>query len=281
MNNFIFFGTDDFSIEVLKVLLENNFKPDYCITMPNRPKGRNLILTPPPIKIFCEKENIKVLQFEKLKADEIPEVDFYVVASYGKIIPREVIDKPKLGALNVHPSLLPKYRGASPIETAILNDDKKTGVTIMMMDEQMDHGPLISQKEIIFEEWKNKSEIRDQLAKIGGEMLVEIIPHIKNIQPVEQDHEKATFTKMIQKSDGLLTGTESGEWRVGRQEYLKYLAYTPWPGVYFFVEKNGKQIRVKITEAEFKDEEFKIKKVIPEGKSEMTFESFENGYLKI
>lgn len=277
MNNFIFFGTDDFSIEVLKVLLENNFKPAYCVTQPDRPKGRNLVLTPPDIKIFCEKEGIEVLQFEKLEAKEIPEVDFYVVASYGKIIPKEVVEKPKFGALNVHPSLLPKYRGASPIETSILNDDKKAGVTIMLMDEKMDHGPILLQKEIDFREYKNKKETRDFLAKVGGEMLTKVIPDFLEgkIKPEEQNHADATFTKMIKKEDGEIKETD-----FELKKWLKFVAYNPWPGTFFFVNKKNKQIRVKITDATYEEEKFKILKVIPEGRKEMDYESFKNGFLR-
>jgi methionyl-tRNA formyltransferase len=285
MNNFIFYGSDDFSIEVLKVLLENNFKPDFCITQPDRPKGRKLVMTPPPIKKFCEENDIKVLQPEILNKDTVPETSFAVVASYGKIISKEIVELPKLGTLNVHPSLLPKYRGASPIETTILNDDKKTGVTIMLMDEKMDHGPIISQKEVIFETWPDKQIIRDQLAKTGGEMVSDIIPQMieDNLGLIEQEHDKATYTKMIKKADGEINLEDSAE-----KNYLKFIALNPWPGTFYFiypersrvVEKDSKQIRIKITEAVLENNEFIIKKVIPEGKSEMTFESFENGYLK-
>jgi len=313
MNNFIFFGTDNFSIEVLKVLLENNIRPNFVITQPDRPKGRNLVLTPPEIKVFCEKENIKVLQPEKLSSSVIPTptsviptptsvipaptsviptptsvipakagiqaFDFFIVASFGKIIPQEILDIPKLGSLNVHPSLLPKYRGASPIETVILEDNKNTGVTIILMDEKMDHGPILLQKEIDFREWKSKKEVRDLLAKTGGNMLVEILPEFLSkkgkVKSEKQKHEEATFTKMIKKSDGEIHETD-----FELKKYLKFIAYTPWPGAFFFVNKNGKNIRVKITDAIFENDHFVIKKVIPEGKSEMTFESFENGYLK-
>lgn len=272
MYKFIFFGSDDFSIEVLKILLENKFKPEYCITQPDKPKGRKLVMTPPPIKTFCEENNIEVLQFEKLDTDEIPEVDFYVVASYGKIIPKEVVEKPKFGALNVHPSLLPKYRGASPIETAILNDDKNTGVTIMFMDEKMDHGPIISQKEVSFNEWPSKIEARNKLAKIGGELLAKEIENIKVLKSAEQNHNKATYTKMLKKSDGEILETDSD-----KTKWLKFVAYNPWPGTFFFTDKG---MRVKITDAKFEDNKFEILKVIPEGKKEMDYESFKNGFLR-
>jgi methionyl-tRNA formyltransferase len=275
MNNFIFFGSDDFSIEVLKVLIENNIRPQFVITQPDRPKGRNLQLTPPPIKTFCIENNIDVLQFEKLNPKEIPTVDFFIVASYGKIISKEILDLPKFGTLNVHPSLLPKYRGASPIETAILNDDKNTGVTIMLMDEKMDHGPILMQKTVSFSEWPKKDLIYKQLANIGGQMLVEIIPNFinENLNPIEQNHNEATFTKLIKKEDGEILESDSDE-----KKWLKFIAYNPWPGTFFFINKKGKQIRVKISEAIFENDKFMIKNVIPEGKNEMDYKSFENGY---
>jgi methionyl-tRNA formyltransferase len=183
---------------------------------------------------------------------------------------------PKLGILNVHPSLLPKYRGASPIETAILNDDKNTGVTIMLMDEKMDHGPIVLQEELNFTHWPNKEEVRKDLAKVGGQMLVDCIPELLKgtLQTIPQNHDSATFTKLIKKEDGEIHDTD-----FELKKYLKYLAYTPWPGVFFFITKNDKKIRIKITQAVYENEQFVIKKVIPEGKSEMTFESFKNGYL--
>jgi methionyl-tRNA formyltransferase len=272
MNNFIFFGSDDF---FLKVLIENNIRPQFVITQPDRPKGRNLQLTPPPIKTFCIENNIDVLQFEKLNPKEIPTVDFFIVASYGKIISKEILDLPKFGTLNVHPSLLPKYRGASPIETAILNDDKNTGVTIMLMDEKMDHGPILMQKTVSFSEWPKKDLIYKQLANIGGQMLVEIIPNFinENLNPIEQNHNEATFTKLIKKEDGEILESDSDE-----KKWLKFIAYNPWPGTFFFINKKGKQIRVKISEAIFENDKFMIKNVIPEGKNEMDYKSFENGY---
>ena len=277
MNNFIFFGTDDFSIEVLNTLLEKGFKPHSCITQPDRPKGRNLVLTAPEIKLFCHKNNILVLQPEILNLDTIPVADYFVVASYGRIIPKEIVELPRLGTLNIHPSLLPKQRGASPIEAVILNNEKETGVTIMLMDEKMDHGPIIKQKKVSFETWPNKMAIRKQMAKIGGEMLVEIIPKMISgeMKTIKQNHDEATFTKMLKKADGKINLEDDPE-----KNYLKYIALNPWPGTFFFIKKDGRDMRVKIKEAVLENNEFLIKKVIPEGKSEMTFKSFENGYLK-
>jgi methionyl-tRNA formyltransferase len=285
---FAFFGSDEFSIIVLRQLIERGYVPALCVTQPDKPKGRKLILTPTPVKEFCLARNIPVITPAVLDDKEIAfpphsrtrEVtyDFFVVASYGKIIKQKILDIPTHGCLNVHPSLLPQYRGASPIETAILNDTKDTGVTIMLMDAQMDHGPILMQKSHPFADWpQTKQEIHDTLAHLGGTMLADTIePFISgSITPQPQDHTKATFTKMIQKEDGRIALSDTDY-----HTYLKYLALTPWPGLFFFIEKQNRQIRVKIESAHFDvDAGFVIDSVIPEGKSSMSFESFRNGYL--
>ena len=280
---FAFFGSDEFSIIVLEELIQAGYIPSLCITQPDKPKGRKLVLTPTPIKEFCIEKNIRYITPEKLNVEEITsihaEYDFFVVASYGKIISQSILDIPKHGCLNVHPSLLPQYRGASPIETAILNDTKNTGVTIMLMDSLMDHGPIIKQAEYLFEEWPHsKKEIHDTLAHLGGRMLAEVIQAFVqgDIVITEQDHERATFTKMIKKEDGRIN-LEDKDYST----YLKYLALTPWPGLFFFITKDGKDFRVKVESAHFDTTEgFIIDTVIPEGKGSMDWKSFENGYLK-
>lgn len=283
--NFIFLGSDEFSIIVLEELIQAGYTPSLCITQPDKPKGRKLVLTPTPIKEYCLTYNIAVLTPEKLSADEIINTlpdnsfDFFVIASYGKIISQSVLDIPKHGCLNVHPSLLPKYRGASPIETAILEDCKDTGVTIMLMDAKMDHGPIIKQAEYLFQTWpESKQEVHDALAHLGGRMLAEVIqPFVQgDIIVTEQDHAQATFTKIIKKENGQIN-LEDTDYKT----YLKYLALTPWPGLFFFIKKQDKDIRVKIESAHFDTEKgFVIDTVIPEGKNSMNWEGFENGYLK-
>jgi len=279
--SFAFFGSDEFSIIVLEELISAGYTPSLCITQPDKPKGRKLVLTPTPIKEFCLSKNIPCITPEPLTReafDSFSQFDFFVVASYGKIISQEILDLPKHGSLNVHPSKLPQYRGASPIETAILNDTKNTAVTIMLMDAKMDHGPILKQEDVSFIEWPaTKKEVHDILAHTGGKILAQTIePYLSgNITPQVQDHAQATFTKMIQKADGQITLADTSY-----QTYLKYLAFTPWPGVFFFIEKQNKQIRVKIESAHFDSQKgFIIDTVIPEGKNSMTFESFRNGYL--
>lgn len=281
--SFIFFGSDEFSIIILESLVASGYVPTICITQPDKPKGRKLTLTPTPLKEFCITHSIPVLTPEILVPEQIrslstTQFDFFVVASYGKIISQEILDIPLHGCLNVHPSLLPQYRGASPIETALLQDTKKTGVSIMIMDSKMDHGPLLLQKEYTFTTWPStKKEVHDTLARLGGQLLTEAIPSYLSgtLQPIGQDHAHATFTKMIKKDDGLIELSDTNY-----QTYLKYLALTPWPGLFFFINKQNRQIRIKVESAHFESERgFAIDTVIPEGKNSMSFESFKNGYL--
>src|SRR3989344_6648746 len=160
-DGFVFWGTSPFSIGILDAFKEGGITPDVIITAPDKPKGRNLMITPPQVKIWAKQNNIPVLQPETLDdsflADfknfvNLMNLKLAVVASYGKIIPRVILDMPKYGTLNVHPSLLPRLRGASPIQSAILSEDT-TGVTIMLLDDKMDHGPIVAQKEIPIAPW--------------------------------------------------------------------------------------------------------------------------------
>ncbi len=289
---FTFFGTDDFSVNVLEKLFEKGFVPALVVTAPDRPAGRGQQIQSPAAKIWADSKKIKTLQPEKLDENFIVELkniagennfDFFIVASYGKIIPESVLNIPKKGTLNVHPSLLPMYRGASPIETAILEDNKETGVTIMLMDKEMDHGPILEQEFVDITEWPKKIDLEKQFAEIGGELLSQIIPAwlAGEIIEQEQEHNYATFTKKIKKEDGLI---EIKDLNLDfpklekRSVFLKVKALNPWPGVYFFVDHLEKKTRIKITDADFIDSKTVITKVIPEGKKEMTFEDFKKGF---
>jgi len=167
----------------------------------------------------------------------------------------------------VHPSLLPKHRGATPIETAMLLDEKETGVTVMLVDKKMDHGPILSQEIVTYESWPLKPEVSINLATIGGVLLAKTIPAYiaGEIIPQTQDHKAATFTKKIQKQDGDITDTKTD-----REKYLKYLAFNPWPGIFFFTEQGA---RIKITKARFENNSFIIERIIPEGKKEQDYTS--------
>lgn len=209
---FVYFGTSEFAVDVLNKLREKGFVPSLIITTPDKPQGRKLALTPSPVKVWALEQKIQVLQPEKLDDDFISNLssttyDLFVVASYGKTIPKKVLGIPKHGTLNVHPSLLPHLRGASPIESAILGDDEVTGVTIMLMDEKMDHGPIVAQEIYESENWPPKaSELEKELAELGGALLAEVIPDWMegNIDAQEQDHNAATYTQKISKENALI-----------------------------------------------------------------------------
>ncbi|MFA6273138.1 MAG: methionyl-tRNA formyltransferase [Candidatus Paceibacterota bacterium] len=275
--NFAFFGTDDFSVGVLDELKSAGFLPTLIVTSPDRPKGRGLKLTPPPVKLWAIKNKINFLQPEKLDDDLCLKIKNYklkigVVASYGKIIPKNILEIPERGILNVHPSLLPKYRGASPIQAQILNDEKNVGVTIMLMDEKMDHGQVLVLRELATPtKVPTAKELSEKLAKEGGKLLVETLPKWlgDKITPIPQDDSQTTFCKKITKEDGLID--LNGD---PRQNFLKIQAFAGWPGAYFFAEQNGKKIRMKITKASFANDQLKIESVIPEGKKEIAFAQF-------
>lgn len=283
--NFVFFGTSELSVKVLDILIKNGYIPSLVITAPDKPKGRKMIMTPPPIKQHIANSGwqIAIEQPEKLSAisHKLSAIrpDLFIVASYGKIIPKSILDIPKFGTLNVHPSLLPKFRGPSPIQSFILSGEKETGTTIMLMDEQVDHGQILSISKIKSHPADsgtnlNAKQLEEKLAELGGQMLVEVIPKWINgeIKATEQDHGQATFTKKIVKEDGLVDLEKDKPETI----YRKFLAFQPWPGIYYFTEKNDKKIRVIITDMELSETgELKIKKVKPEGKNEMAFSVFD------
>lgn len=274
MNNKIkigFFGTPEYSVITLNALYNAGFEISFVVTMPDRPQGRRMIVTPPPAKVWAEKHNIKVYQPESLKIDSIESdlkkhnCDVFVVIAYGKIIPQNILDIPKYKSLNIHGSLLPTLRGSCPIETAILNDIRETGVTIIKMDSEMDHGPIVAMEKVIVEPWPPKAEVLgNTIVESGSNLLVSILPKwiSGEIMETPQDHSKATFTKMIQKEDGLIDLNDDPY-----KNYLKIQAYHGWPSAFFF--KDGK--RIKITQASYKDGKLTIERVIPEGKSEINY----------
>lgn len=265
--NFAFFGTDEFSVKVLETLKNRGLIPSLIVTTPDRPKGRKMVLTPPATKVWAMENNISYIQPERLKNFEFPTKtwDIFIVASYGKIIPQTILDIPQKGTLNIHPSLLPKYRGATPLESAILSEDLETGVTIMLVDSLMDHGPILAQVTTPLDS-KWYEELRDELAETGANLLADILPDwlASSLEAKEQNHEQATFTKKVTKEDGHIDLTDDPVLK-----FKKIRAYTPWPGAHFFTDRNGKQTRITIKKAHLTNDALVIDRVIPEGKPEM------------
>lgn len=277
--NIAFFGSPQFAVYVLEELERHNIMPSLVVTQPDRPAGRKMQLKSSEAKIWAEEHNLATFQPENLKDKEIIEAlrdegpwDLFIVASYGNIIPKEILDIPKHGTLNIHPSLLPKHRGATPLQSAILEDDE-TGVTIMLMDEKMDHGAIVAQEKTQTDTWPVRaSELEKITAVQGAKMIASILDDFVagKIEPKEQDHEQATFTKKLTKADGLID-IENGD---PQENYRKILAYDMFPRAYFFTEKDGKETRVVITDASLVDGKLIITRVIPEGKKEMNYEMF-------
>lgn len=267
-------------MHVLDVLESQGLVPALVVTAPDKKQGRGLELTPCPAKVWAEGRGIDVLTPTTLKDEQLvaelanTEWDLFVVAAYGKLIPKNMLEIPRRGALNVHPSLLPKFRGPSPALSAILADERVTGVTIMQMAQVMDAGPVVAQAKVELEEeaWPMPgSQFEELLATEGGNLLAETIPFWIDgtIVPEPQDEATTTFTKKFIDTDSLVD--LQGD---ARQNFLKIRAFDKNPRAHF-ITPEGK--RIIITDADFKDGVLTILKVIPEGKKEMDYESFLRG----
>jgi methionyl-tRNA formyltransferase len=250
----IFMGTAELSCASLEKLFANkNFQIIAVVTQPDKPKGRELKLQFSPVKILAEKLGLKILEPAKARNEnfisELCELkpDLIVVVAYGQILPPTILDLPKFGCVNVHTSLLPKYRGASPIQSAILNDETETGVTIMKMDAGMDTGEILSQARTPILPQDNSQTLHDRLAQIGAELLVETIPDYVagKILSQPQKNSEASHTAKIKKEDGKI------DWNLSAQEILNRLrAFTPWPGAFTFLKTESKSQLLKIWRAE-------------------------------
>ncbi len=290
---FVFFGTPDVASETLEILKQSGFLPSLIVTAPDRPAGRKMILTAPPVKNWAIENNIQFIQPEKLSKEDLDvilgniaqagepsiaisqqrdmrveqnNIQVFLVVAYGKILSEEIINIPKYGSINIHYSLLPKYRGASPVESAILNGDTETGIAIQKMVYKMDAGPIIAMENVAINPDEHATELRKKLIKIGGELLIKTL----NTTPTPyqglqiQDETQATNCKKIKKEDGLLNEGDSE-----KQKYNKFRAYSLWPRTFFFKESK----RIIVTDAKLEDGKFVIKKVIPEGGKEIEYKS--------
>lgn len=283
--NITFWGTSRFSTIVLDEMAREGALPTLIITAPAKPKGRHLELTSSDVKIWADAHGVPTLEPTKLDPEfsrQLSKVNsqLFIVASYGKIIPRAILDQPKYGTLNVHPSSLPKLRGASPIQSAILEEvpvgiEHEAAVTIMQIDEEVDHGDIIAQAKIKVPDWPPKgSELEEMLGVLGGKLLVKTIPEwtARKITPQKQTHEKATYSKKMTKGSGHIDLNDDPS-----RVYRKIRAFDIWPRAYFSTQRNGREIRVVVTDAILKDGKLIVKRVIPEGKREMNYEEFLRG----
>lgn len=231
-----YLGTPNFSKRVLKTLVDKGITVNAVVTAEDKPKGRGMKKKPTPVKEWAVKNSIPV--FHDLSAT-IDETDLVLVAAFGEIINRSDLNKPEYGFLNLHPSLLPKYRGPTPMQETILNDDEETGVTIILMDEKIDHGPILSQEKVDLNGDEYYKDLENELSILGGKLLAKTVNRwIKgDIKPEPQNHERATMTGLLTKEDGRVDWSESAV-KIER----KIRAYNPWPGV-FSKTTNGKLLK--------------------------------------
>ena len=293
----VFMGTPDYAAVTLEKLIESDHEIAGVFAQPDKPVGRKQILTPPPVKVTAEKHGIPVYQPNTLRDGEALGIlkginpDIIVVVAYGKILPEEILTLPKYGCVNGHASLLPKYRGASPIQWCIVCGEEKTGVTVMKMDVGMDTGDILTQCEVEIGETETAEELFDRLSVISADLMLETIKNIENITPVKQNDEEATYAPIIKKEMALLDFSKSA-----KELYNAVRGYYSWPVAFFFL--NGK--RIKVIKSEIGSETskpagtvvgntecleiacgdgktLKLLTVQPEGKGQMTAKQMLNG----
>lgn len=266
---FAYFGTPSVSSDTLALLIENGYIPSLVVTSPDAPKGHGLALAPSTTKTLALANNIPVITPSTLDANAISAIgafgcEYALVVAYGKIFPETLISTFPKGVLNVHYSLLPKYRGATPLESALLAGEKETGVTIQKMVKELDAGDVLAQEMTVIVPEETARELRPRLIELGAELLAKTLPAYLqgSIIPLVQDASRATRAYKIKKEDGLLDRDAPAE-----ENWNKYRAYADTIGTYFF--ENGK--RMKITKASLKNGAFVIERVIPEGKREVNY----------
>ena len=247
----VFFGSPDFAVPTLRALLGSPWRPLAVVTQPDRPSGRGRKLARPPVAELAADAGIAVLQPERLRAPEaiaaIVELApaLQIVAAYGQLLPAAVLDAPRYGTLNVHASLLPRWRGAAPISAAIAAGDAETGATIMLVDETEDTGPILAQRATPIGERETAGELSDRLAALGAALLLETIPRwlAGEIEPQAQDDSLATRARRVRKEAGAIDWSQSAA-QIARQ----IRAYTPWPGA--FAALDGQRVRLAAATAE-------------------------------
>ncbi|MEJ0053312.1 MAG: methionyl-tRNA formyltransferase [bacterium] len=278
-SKFAYFGTPYVARDTLAFLCEQGFVPAVVITGPDAPRGRGLVLTPPETKTWALERGIPVLTPPKIDPAAIEAIENYgceygIVVAYGKILPQALIDIFPKGLINVHYSLLPKYRGASPVESALLAGEAVTGVALQKLALELDAGDILAMEEVAVASDETTKELRPRLIKAGARLLAGTLPRYLagELIGTPQDHTLATRARKIPKTEGELDlgAPMETNWR-------KYRAFAESPGTYFFTKKDGMRMRIKITKASFKDGAFAVERVIPEGKREMAYGDFLKG----
>lgn len=260
----VFMGTPDFAVGALKAIVEAGHEVTLAVTQPDKPKGRGKEMQAPPVKEYALEKGIPVFQPIRIKTPDAVEelkkyeADVYVVAAFGQILSKEILEMPRFGCLNIHASLLPKYRGAAPIAWAILNGDKETGVTIQQMGEGIDTGDMLLKKKIAIAEDETTDSLFDKLMELGGQAIVEVLPLLgtDKITPVKQNPEEATHVGKMDKNFGEIRWQESAA-IIER----KVRGLNSWPSAYTFFR--GK--RLKVWEAKVMDVDFVPEDSMPVG----------------
>lgn len=295
--NVIYMGTPDFAVPALEMLAKSSHTVTAVFTQPDKPQGRKMVMTPPDVKVCAEKLNIPVYQPTSMKTDESISLvqqlnpDVIVVAAYGQILPKAILDIPKYGCVNIHGSLLPKYRGAAPIQQAVLNGDKVTGITTMLMDVGLDTGDILLTSETEIGENETSGELFDRLAIMGGELLLETLTALENnsVTPIKQDESLASHTSKINKSLCPIDFSKSAQ-----EVHNQVRGLYPWPVATSkiagknvkihstrIVNKNGSAgtiISVKPFVIACGEKAVEVLEIQPEGKKRMNSEAFVAGY---
>ena len=234
----VFMGTPDFAVPCLEELINAGHEIIGVFTQPDKPVGRKRVMTPPPVKVCAEKNGITVYQPDSVRTEEALSLmkelnpDCVVVVAYGKIIPSEMLKLPKFGFVNVHGSLLPKYRGAAPIQWSIIDGETKTGVTTMQMDDGIDTGDMLEVSETEIGENETAGELFDRLAEMGGKLIVSTLSKLEKgeLTPIPQDHEKSNYAKIISKEMALIDFNMSAE-----NVFNLIRGFNPWPIAYTII----------------------------------------------
>jgi methionyl-tRNA formyltransferase len=241
----LFMGTPDYATTIFKSLINSEYEIVGLFTQPDKPVGRKQLLTPPHIKQFCLDENLTIPIFQPLKlrgneeaTKQIKELnpDFIIVAAYGQILPKDILDIAP--CINLHASLLPKYRGASPIQESLLNDDIYTGVTSMLMEEGLDSGDILGLQYLKITPTMEVTEAFEKLSLIAAQLTIVTLDNFENIKPIKQNEAEVSFCKKIKKEDGLV------DFFNAKKLYQKYKAYSFWPGIFLKSELKLKDIEL-------------------------------------
>ncbi len=282
--NLIFMGTPEFAVPSLKALIDAEHNILAVFTQPDKPVGRKQIITPSPVKIVAESHHIPVHQPTKFRDETtraelealLKQADAGIVAAYGRLLPVWMLEAPRLGCVNVHSSLLPKYRGAAPINWVIVHGETETGVTIMQMDEGLDTGDILLQGKLPIGEDERTPELTARLAALGANLLVDTLAKLERgeIHPIPQNNAEATYAPILKREDGLVDWAQTATNIRNRMR-----GFTPFPGCYTFI--NGQKIEVINAQAEAHDQSIESGSICEVSKTDFAIACGENSKLKI